>query len=162
MRVRRESTCRGVKSRSGRSRLHASTMRSTSSGAVMRSLSRAVGGRMLGVAWRARVAVMRERWAGCSPRLWQTGHRAFSARGPPWCNGSTTAFGAVRSRFESWGRSQRDSGNCGVGLLVIRFRLRPQSAQDRQTPKSPRQSEEPSVAGRFRCGLPHAAARPSR
>src|SRR3954453_19609442 len=25
--------------------------------------------------------------------------------GPPWCNGSTTAFGAVRSRFESWRRS---------------------------------------------------------
>src|SRR5690606_10615962 len=26
-------------------------------------------------------------------------------RGPPWCNGSTTAFGAVRFRFESWRRS---------------------------------------------------------
>jgi membrane-associated phospholipid phosphatase len=28
-----------------------------------------------------------------------------SGGGPPWCNGSTTAFGAVRSRFESWRRS---------------------------------------------------------
>ena len=26
-------------------------------------------------------------------------------RYPPWCNGSTSAFGAVRSRFESWWRS---------------------------------------------------------
>lgn len=28
-----------------------------------------------------------------------------SVRVPPWCNGSTTAFGAVRSGFESWRRS---------------------------------------------------------
>ena len=25
--------------------------------------------------------------------------------GPPWCNGSTQAFGALQSGFESWGRS---------------------------------------------------------
>ena len=31
-----------------------------------------------------------------------------AARHPPWCNGSTTAFGAVRSRFESWRRSVTD------------------------------------------------------
>ena len=30
-------------------------------------------------------------------------------RGPPWCNGSTTAFGAVRPRFESWRRSMTDN-----------------------------------------------------
>src|SRR5690606_13956898 len=30
-------------------------------------------------------------------------------RGPPWCNGSTTAFGAVRFRFESWRRSMTDT-----------------------------------------------------
>ena len=30
-------------------------------------------------------------------------------RGPPWCNGSTTAFGAVRSRFESWRRSMSEN-----------------------------------------------------
>src|SRR6478752_4240493 len=34
------------------------------------------------------------------------GHGAPRA-GPPWCNGSTPAFGAVQSRFESWGRSGR-------------------------------------------------------
>ena len=28
---------------------------------------------------------------------------------PPWCNGSTTAFGAVKSRFESWRRSPRSA-----------------------------------------------------
>src|SRR5690606_15890887 len=36
--------------------------------------------------------------------IWQTVIRACG-HDPPWCNGSTTAFGAVRSRFESWGRS---------------------------------------------------------
>ena len=40
-----------------------------------------------------------------------TGGRSLSGggRGPPWCNGSTTAFGAVRSRFESWRRSMTDN-----------------------------------------------------
>src|SRR5699024_8934863 len=34
---------------------------------------------------------------------------------PPWCNGSTTAFGAVRSRFESWGRSRGGDGQVPAG-----------------------------------------------
>src|SRR5699024_10251756 len=33
------------------------------------------------------------------------GAPSVGASGPPWCNGSTPAFGAVRSGFESWGRS---------------------------------------------------------
>lgn len=39
--------------------------------------------------------------------VWQNG--PARTRGPPWCNGSTTAFGAVRSRFESWRRSTAQS-----------------------------------------------------
>src|SRR3954471_14228479 len=31
-------------------------------------------------------------------------------RVPLWCNGSTSAFGAVRSGFESWRRSSVDAG----------------------------------------------------
>src|SRR5690606_2076339 len=37
-------------------------------------------------------------------------------RGPPWCNGSTTAFGAVRSRFESWRRSM--TGNT-LAIVIL-------------------------------------------
>src|SRR4029453_3311040 len=37
--------------------------------------------------------------------------------GPPWCNGSTTAFGAVRSRFESWWRSM-DQQLAIIGLAA--------------------------------------------
>ena len=40
-------------------------------------------------------------------RAWQTWRPRRAQRvGPPWCNGSTPAFGAVQSRFESWGRSR--------------------------------------------------------
>src|SRR6187402_463695 len=36
---------------------------------------------------------------------------------PPWCNGSTTAFGAVRSRFESWRRSMTEN-NLAIVVLA--------------------------------------------
>jgi bifunctional UDP-N-acetylglucosamine pyrophosphorylase / glucosamine-1-phosphate N-acetyltransferase len=39
--------------------------------------------------------------------------------GPPWCNGSTPAFGAVRSGFESWGRSDGYSGPVTSPAAVI-------------------------------------------
>ena len=41
-------------------------------------------------------------------------------RDPPWCNGSTTAFGAVRSRFESWRRSDtRSSADAPRGVRAM-------------------------------------------
>src|SRR5215207_7973742 len=40
---------------------------------------------------------------------------ASGPRGPPWCNGSTTAFGAVRSRFESWRRSM----DTNLAIIVL-------------------------------------------
>src|ERR1700712_483006 len=47
-----------------------------------------------------------------APKLWQTCllHAAMALCIPPWCNGSTTAFGAVRTRFESWRRSAHHRG----------------------------------------------------
>lgn len=39
------------------------------------------------------------------------------AHGPPWCNGSTPAFGAVEYRFESYGRNRfcRRRVHAGLG-----------------------------------------------
>lgn len=91
----RESTCSGAKSRSSRCRPQAATIRSTSSWSGIRP-SWPVGLRTATAAHgpRSTPTVRRMgRWSGASVRV------------PPWCNGSTTAFGAVRSGFESWRRS---------------------------------------------------------
>src|SRR5690606_34481543 len=59
------------------------------------------------------------------PAIIACGMLADSVCDPLWCNGSTTAFGAVRSRFESWRRSHpgKDDGvttwfitGCSTGL----------------------------------------------
>ena len=44
---------------------------------------------------------------------------SLGRRGPPWCNGSTTAFGAVRSRFESWRRSMTESIRAQTPRLAV-------------------------------------------
>src|SRR5690606_32767342 len=91
-------------SRSSRYAFHAATIRSTSSASLIRPSSRtrrapAVEGHRCG-----RGRLVRRSWC-------------LSGRGPPWCNGSTTAFGAVRSRFESWRRSMTEN-NLAIVVLA--------------------------------------------
>ena len=55
-------------------------------------------------------------------------------RGPPWCNGSMQAFGALRSRFESGGRSGSRRGPIESPANPVRSR---QTGRDRPVTAAP-------------------------